>query len=123
MQPIAYITRKPRSVEDYHIVAVAEVPSNMARWDRVLFEIETHITAAIVHVLRETDPLDWSYLNTLKARHCTFSAGLVVHTDALQTVNYRYVVLRGSIPFNISFEEAQNANDRPTNLSRVAPCC
>lgn len=121
-QQFAQVRRKTRSVDDHTIVAVAFVPCNMPRWDRVLYEIETHLTAALVHVLKHSLNQDWAYFNTLEARHCSFSESTVVHSEAPHTVTYRYVVIKGPVPFNISFEEAQNANDRNTNFSRVFTC-
>jgi hypothetical protein len=58
----------------------------------------------------------------LEAKYCRFEPGLVVYTDAGHVVNYRYVVLKGSIPFNLTFEEAKNATDSKRNFSCVFPC-
>lgn len=122
MSRTAFITRRPRSVNSYSIVAVAEVPSDMARWDRAIHEIESALLVGITTIDHFPEAHSWDYLEYLEAKYCRFHPGLVVYTDAGHTVNYRYVVLKGSIPFNLTLEEATNATDRTRNFSRIFPC-
>ena len=118
----AFITRRPKSINDHTIVAVAEVPSNMARWDRAIHEIESALLVGITTINHFPEAYTWDYLEYLEAKYCRFESGLVVYTDAGYVVNYRYVVLKGSIPFNLTFEEAANATDSKRNFSCVFPC-
>lgn len=120
MKKTALVSRKTKTFKDHLIYGVAEVPSNMSRWDSAVYELEHHLMQGMVHVLTDAH-LDWVYLNTLKARACTFAPGLATYVDGKHQINYRYLVLKGSIPFSLSFEEARYANDSQANFSCVFP--
>lgn len=117
----ANLSSRPRAINNHSIVGSAAVTANVRGWDRALAIIERELSAGLAGVTNFPEVTPWESLEWLSADHCAFHPGLVEYDDGTVKLTYRYVVLKGSVPFNISFEEASNANDREGNYCRVAP--
>lgn len=123
-RPPALISRKLRIDQNYFLVAELEAPAGYRYYNEAAAKMEHLLLIAAEESIGHED-LDFEALVNIKEPFHAFQPGTVVYQSPEMPlpVVYKYLVLTGTMLFNITYSEAMSnhVNDRETAYSICFP--